>query len=762
MTRPLAGLRIVECAGPSARPGERLAVAFAGRLAADLGATVLKLEPAGGDPLRADGGDGSFAFLNAGKQSRPLEEGEPETLAQFLNAADAVLGDAASPALAQAAATGLRSDHPGAMVAVSLLGPLVPRETPASEFTVMALSGLLDIVGDPAREPLRLGGHQLAYSAGLSALTGLVAALCLPVRGEDGSGVPERVQVSLLETAIWLNWKSVACAAAGEPVPHRSGQSGDWPVVRCADGWVALVYQDADWPALRKLAGDDRRLADPVLATAAGRVGRTGEIGRIVEDYLRGLTRSEIHALARAARLPLGPVSSVAELIADPHLVARDFMQTVRSGEGPAVLAMPRLPVLWDGAVLAPGPVPPFGGDGAPPAPSPALPKREAPSRPLPGKRSLPLAGCRVLDLGIITAGAATSALLADLGAEVIKIESPGYRDPFRAWQGDDGGVDSDLPTFFRYTNRNKSGASIDLKQPAGREAFFRLAARCDVVVENFRRGVMTRLGIDYPALKAVNGGLIFASLSSQGESGPEAGYVSYGTTLEAMAGLAWLTGYAGGGPVVSGKDLNYPDQVVAIFAAGMVAAAWLKRRRTGQGAHLDISQRELTAFLAGEAFVSPPAQPRRGNAENAYALQECFGARDGWVALSLSSEQVAALARNGLDTAALAGRVATMSRQEAARMLTARGIAAAPVLDGAEVLARRGESWRDALAEGPDRRLAKGFPFRFDDVPLSIFADAPHVGADTARVLGEIGGFSAEEIAELVAAGAAECWRRP
>ncbi len=761
MTRPLAGLRIVERIGPVARPGERLAVMLAGRIAADLGATVLMTEPPGGDPLRAGvysgDNDGLFAFLAAGKQSHVVPD--DEAFGHLLDGADALIADGATAARLGAPGAALPPDRPTAVVAVSLLGADVPPGVPASEFTVMALGGMLDIVGDPAREPLRLGGHQLAYSAGLSALTGLVAALCLPARQEGGARAPEIVQVSLLETAIWLNWKSVACAAAGEPVPRRSGEAGDWPVVRCADGWVALVYQDADWPNLRKLAGDDPRLADPALATAAGRRGRTGEIGRIAEEHLLKLTRHEIHDRALAARLPLGPVSSVAELIEDPHLVARQFLQMVEVGGPSGAVPMPRLPLLWDGEVLAAGAVPTLGAgaapcDGAQPAAAAFASIRSGHA-----KRALPLAGCRVLDLGIITAGAATSALLADLGAEVIKLESPGYRDPFRFWHGDDGGVDADLPTFFRYTNRNKSGASLDLKQEAGRDAFLRLVAQSDVVVENFRRGVMARLRIDYPALQAVNGALIFASLSSQGETGPDANYVSYGTTLEAMAGLAWLTGYADGDPVVSGKDLNYPDQVVAIFAAGMVAAAWLKRRRTGQGAHLDLSQRELTAFLAGEAFVKPPEPPRRGNAEAGYALQECFRARDGWIGLSVPPEQLSALATLGPDPA---GWICAMCREEAVRVLAAKGIAAAPVLDGAEVLAGRGTLWRDALAEGPQGRLAKGFPFQLRHAPLTIFSDAPHIGADTARVLGEVGGFSPDEIARLVEAGAAECWRHP
>jgi len=117
-----------------------------------------------------------------------------------------------------------------------------------------------------------------------------------------------------------------------------------------------------------------------------------------------------------------------------------------------------------------------------------------------------PLAGCRVLDLGIITAGAATAAVLADFGAEVIKVESPSYRDPFRRWLSNrpDDAVE-DLPPFFRATNRGKAGLSVDLKHPRGREVFLRLVARSDIVVENFRRGVLAKLQLDYATLRATN-----------------------------------------------------------------------------------------------------------------------------------------------------------------------------------------------------------------------------------------------------------------
>src|SRR4029077_20341506 len=136
------------------------------------------------------------------------------------------------------------------------------------------------------------------------------------------------------------------------------------------------------------------------------------------------------------------------------------------------------------------------------------------------------------------------SAILADLGADVIKIESPIYQDPFRRWDGEqlDGGH-PELPPFFRMTNRGKRNLGLNLKTKEGRDVFLRLVRSSDVVVENFRRGVLEDLGLGYEALTAENPDIILASISSQGEDGPDSAYVSFGSTLEAMAGLAAITG---------------------------------------------------------------------------------------------------------------------------------------------------------------------------------------------------------------------------
>ena len=370
-----------------------------------------------------------------------------------------------------------------------------------------------------------------------------------------------------------------------------------------------------------------------------------------------------------------------------------------------------------------------------------------------------PMDQCRVLDLGIITAGAATSAVLADLGAEVIKIESPSYKDPFRIWAGETfPGEHPDLPPFFRMTNRGKLNAGIDLKHPTGRDVFLRLVARSDVVVENFSRGVMERLGLDFATLKRANPNIILASISSQGEYGPDARYVSFGSTLEAMAGLAALTGYAGGAPVVSGIALNYPDQVVAMFAAGMIATAWHARGNGAGGVHLDMSQRELTSFLCGEAFLAAATPARAGNAQPGIPVQDCYRANDGqWVAVTIREEQLGALKElAGDETApALAAWVAGRTAREAAVDLQAHGIDAAQVLDGCGVLAERGIAWTRALLQGKDSDMVKGFLFTDDARPMTPSRPAAHFGADTREVLHRVGGYSQADIDALIESAA-------
>lgn len=349
MLGPLAGLIVAEANAADGPLAVRLATAFAGRIFADLGAEVLKLEPPGGDPLRTippliGAVSSLFAFLNAGKKSIVVDpvEGSELRLRVLAGADVALVDDALGPAVERVArVTGVAS-----MTAAGS-----PAAAQASEFTIMGLGGLLDVVGDPAREPLRLGGHQLAYSTGLALFTGTSAAL---------SGAPdcrEVVRSDLLNTAIWLNWKSVATASWGGVVPTRLGEDAEWRVVRSADGWVALVHRAEEWSELKKLVNDSR-LEDARFQSRAQRRTYAAEVSSIIEQRFLQLSRQQIREAALAGRLPLGPVWSPRELLQDPQNVARDFLSfAAQSAEGPRVV-MPRLPVMWGGRTFTPGPIP--------------------------------------------------------------------------------------------------------------------------------------------------------------------------------------------------------------------------------------------------------------------------------------------------------------------------------------------------------------------------------------------------------------------
>jgi len=360
-----------------------------------------------------------------------------------------------------------------------------------------------------------------------------------------------------------------------------------------------------------------------------------------------------------------------------------------------------------------------------------------------------PLSGVRVLDFGLLTAGANTSAMLADLGADVIKIESGAYLDPFRVVgkMDDDDGWWNRSPQF-RFTNRNKRGLAINLKDPEGQRVIRELARHCDVVVENFRRGVLDRAGLGYEALKAINPRLVFAAISSQGDTGPERMNVSFGSTLDATSGIAALTGYEGEEPRISGMDVNYPDQIVSLFATGIVITAVMEARRSGKGAFLDFSQREVASFTLGEEILAASADPSRrqvprGNTEAGVAHQDAYRCKDGrWIAVTLEAVDP------GLDAFC-----AERQSKAAVADLLARGIAAAPCNDGSDLLHDTSLTGVTLVRDERDG-LVKGLPYRLDGKGITIERAAPDLGQHTDEVLRELLGYSDSELEKLNKAG--------
>ncbi len=359
------------------------------------------------------------------------------------------------------------------------------------------------------------------------------------------------------------------------------------------------------------------------------------------------------------------------------------------------------------------------------------------------------LCGIRVLDFGLLTAGANTSAMLADLGADVIKIESGAYLDPFRVvGKPDDNHGWWNRSPQFRFTNRNKRGLALNLKDPEGQRVIRELAGRCDVVVENFRRGVLDRAGLGYRELSAINPRLVFAAISSQGDTGPERMNVSFGSTLDATSGIASLTGYEGEEPRISGMDVNYPDQIVSLFATGIVITAVMEARRSGKGAFLDFSQREVASFTLGEEILAASADPARpsgprGNKEEGVAQQDAHRCRDErWIAVTLDEPEPT-----------LEAFCAGHDSADAVSALLARGIAAAVCNDGNDLL-------RDTALQGVtlvrDERggLVKGLPYRLGGKGISVERPGPDLGQHTDAVLRELLGYDETRLRQLKETG--------
>ena len=394
------------------------------------------------------------------------------------------------------------------------------------------------------------------------------------------------------------------------------------------------------------------------------------------------------------------------------------------------------------------------------------------------------LAGLRVLDLGIITAGAATSQVLADFGADVIKVESTTYLDPFRNWSQIAGGGSADINASppFASTNRGKRGVAIDLKNDAGRALFLDLVAVSDVVVENFRRGVLERLGIGFDRLREANPRVVLVSLSSQGSQGPEAGYASFGSTLEAIGGAMALTGYGDHTPPVwTGNNVNYPDQLVSVSTPGLILAALRARNATGTAIHIDAPQREAVTASIGEEIVAYSStgavSSPRGNKHERFAPQGVYPASDGqWIAISVQDDtqwealgtvlDLGAAAQVGgvqdrrrlhdqID-AAITTAVSGRSADELTEELQRHGVPAAAVLRPREVLAH---PQLDALGfpvvVPDDAVVQRGFVARLDVTPGAVRRRAPRLGEHTREVLAELLDLTDERLFELRAAGA-------
>jgi crotonobetainyl-CoA:carnitine CoA-transferase CaiB-like acyl-CoA transferase len=370
----------------------------------------------------------------------------------------------------------------------------------------------------------------------------------------------------------------------------------------------------------------------------------------------------------------------------------------------------------------------------------------------------------RIVEFGGYAAGPHIGKMLANFGATVIHVESrarpDGFRMQYPPYKDNTPGVDRG--GCFAYFNDSKLGITLDLKNPRGIELARRLVATCDAVIENMRPGVMARIGLGYEALKAARPGLVMLSTCNMGQTGPRADTPGFGSQLTALAGMCNLTGAADGPPMLLYGP--YIDFIASTLGASALLAALERRRRTGEGAWLDISQYECGLhFLAGpllDYHLNGRVAQRAGNGDPDAVLHGAYPCADGtWLALSCWSADERARLDAAIAPQALEAWVAARRADEAARTLQAAGVHAHAVstvsdLFGDPQLAAR-RQWR-RQPHPIIGNQAYCFPaFDLSAAPGEITRAGPALGADNQHVFGELLGLSAAEIAEYAAAGA-------
>jgi crotonobetainyl-CoA:carnitine CoA-transferase CaiB-like acyl-CoA transferase len=392
-----------------------------------------------------------------------------------------------------------------------------------------------------------------------------------------------------------------------------------------------------------------------------------------------------------------------------------------------------------------------------------------------------PLQGLKVLELAQIMAGPTCGMMLADLGADVIKVERvPGGDDTRRM---DRPSVNGESAAFMAM-NRNKRGIALNLKLPAAQEALKRMAAQADVVTENYRQGTMEKLGVGYESLRKINPALIYCSISGYGRSGPYADKGGFDLIAQGMSGLMAVTGEPGGAPVKSGGPVC--DINAGVLGALGVVAAYVHRLKTGEGQLVDTSLFEAgiqqTYWQSAIYFATGAAPGPTGSAHILSAPYQAFRAADGWLNIGGANqanwERVArvlgapewledARFRSNADrmknlealVPMMSGRLKTRGVREWIAALEAEGVPCGPINSIADMAADPQTAAREMVVEldhpRAGRTRALGLPVKLSATPGKVSRPAPLLGQHTREVLAEFG-FSPGEIDELIGSGAA------
>ena len=764
MPGPLSSYRVVEV-------GSLPAGAYAARLFADFGAEVIKVEPPGGDPTRSfppliqAGGEtasGWFAYLNYGKKSVTSDASDLQAL---LAGAHVLIDSAGTDHLAHR--------H---LVATELswFGKSGPyREFKTTDAICRALAGFVQLIGPEQGPPLTLPDYQSAIMGGLAAFIPAMASLY---------GQKSRTyEVSVHEATIALaEYQAIEAWTTGV-AQKRWGFNRFTPtypmgVYRCREGWIGItIVTPVQWNAFCTLLGMSDLIRHRDYVMGPHRLACADELeARFVPRFL-DRTAQEWFEAALELRLPFAIVPDMSEVLTWP--VFRDRKAIVPITVGGATVEAPGTPFyLTATPANFGGAVPKLGQHNGAIAPSKVAASATTAAR--------PLEGMRIVDLSMGWAGPICTRNLADLGADVIKVEACGYPD---WWRGVDNRPETvtqrlyEKSQRFNIMNRNKRAITLDLTVPDGVALAKALVKGADAVIENYSSGVLRTFGLDYLELKKVNPSIVMASMAAFGGSGPWRETRAYGSTLEQGSGLPSVGGRADDPPVMN--HLAYGDAVGGLNAASALLIALLHKKHTGQGQHIDLSQVQcmlpFAAAWAIEQSANGRLKPRAGNRHPQFVPHGVFpsAGSDRWVMVAATDDAMwAELARIiGLEDyqlgsiharrireaeieASISAWTKRRSADEAMEILQRAGIAAGAVrapldlIEDPHLKARGFWQWIDRAYVG--RHPQPSAPYREAGQPIAVRSPAATLGQHNAEVLAGVLGLSKAEIERLARDG--------
>lgn len=552
-----------------------------------------------------------------------------------------------------------------------------------------ALSGELARSGIRGRKPLLPPGD-LAYQCAASQAAFILAtALYRALR----TGRGDHIDFSALDgasQALDPGYGIGGSASMGKPAAQlsrdRPAGGFQYPILRCADGYVRIcLLSKRQWQGMFRWMGEPAAFASPDFEKTVVRY-KSRDLLPAIAAFFAGHSRDELEDAAEQHGVPLTGVKTFEEAVVTDQMRVRNALTRVRLDTG-ETMTLPNGAITIDGERM--GPAYARGDDpiGA--------------WKTVTGAGLMPFQGLRVLDLGIIVVGAEQGRLLADGGADVVKVESRAYPDGNRQSYLSYG-----LSVSFAAGHRNKRSLGINLRDEDGRRLFFALVAQADVVLSNFKPGTLAALELDYAALSAANPAVILAESSAFGDTGPWKGRMGYGPLVRAATGLTLAWRYPDDAEGFCDASTIYPDHVAARVGALAVVALLIRRLRTGLGGHSSMAQSEvmLSHFATRVGRASDPSQPHvppdapwdvyqaQGddewcvvtvrNTSEWYALAGVIGYSD---AAALNSRSRRTAARVAID-AAVGAWIAGRSSQAAETALQAVGVPAARMLRVSEL----------------------------------------------------------------------------